>query len=295
MKSMKVLAAAAGLMVCGSVMATPSVTGFFIGADFGGAYNQFKEGWRKKDGKKADQIDFIDVHKNGVYVGGHVGYYYEFGCGFVLGGELAYSYDFSKIKHKDDATISGLKIVKDGTTHDLGGTYTLEAKPQHTYGFHLHLGGKMMPNFLAYLSLGVEGNTVSISQQLNLVTSGGTNGWIFANGDFTKVDGTTVNGVKVTTTSESKTDKASVTYVRFVPGLGVKYFLNSGLYVGGDVRLPIGWNRKVDEKYLAEGADFTHGDASVAGVKIDSIKTLGNLYANSRLGVRYGISLGYKF
>lgn len=303
MKTAKVLmaSAAASLLLGSAVQATPTVTGFYIGVQAGGAYNQFKQGFRPKDGKKDTQVDVIDTHKNSFYLGAHVGYYYEFNCGLVLGAELSYNYDFAKIKHKDDNKISGKTFkTKDGTElKDLVGFYTLEAKPQHTYGFHMHVGGKMMPNFLAYVSLGVEGNYVSIQEQFALLTKDGQQGAIWANGDWTKLEKYKVDDkLYVTTESENKTDKASVTHVRFVPGIGLKYFLDNGMYVGLQCQLPIGWNKKMDEKYLGNTCEYKYGESE------STINTTGTNFAlkdnvtshvSSKLAVRYGLMFGYKF
>ncbi|MDR0632519.1 MAG: hypothetical protein LBF84_00035 [Holosporales bacterium] len=280
---------AAALLMGSVAFSNPSSTGFYAGIRLGGAYNKVKESFRHSSQKKDTQVDIIEVSRNGVSGGAVIGYGYELSCGIYVGANMSAAYDFTKIDgDKGTGTFKKTILQKDGTPVPIdNGAYKVDIRPMVTYGFAVQVGGKIMPNVLAYASFGVEGTYTKIKQ----VITGGFNFVVqneMGNGDVvTESDGTTSAQL---TLSTNGTEEAKIHLLSLTPGVGAKWFANRNVYVGVQCDFPIGLNKKLDEKY------YTQNLATATTTQISSVSALGNsIYVKRPLGVRYALTVGCKF
>jgi hypothetical protein len=284
-------AACAAVVLSGVAFSNPSATGFFADLNLGGAYNKLKESLRHSSQKKDTQVDVLEVSKNfGFYVGAALGYGYELPCGVYIGGNIYGGYDFTKIDG-DKGTGKFSKTIQ--TNNDaavaIDGVYKVDIRPMGVYGAAIQVGGKIMPNVLAFASFGVEGTYTKIKQYI----AAGFQGLVqneLGNGE--KIYETQGNETKFVTLTSNGTEEAKIHLISLVPGLGAKYFFTPAVSVGVRCDFLIGIGRKLDDKYnkggTAQGAD--------GAVTLQSPAELGNsIYVKRQLGVRYGITLGYKF
>lgn len=289
MNMKKILLASVCLAV--GAHATPSATGFFAEINLGGAYDSIKEYFRADGQEKKDQKEIVKEHKNAFFVGGSLGYGYEMACGFYVGAKVYGLYDAAEIKEDKNNKDLNVTVKLSEADVALSGGYTLKAKPMFSYGASIMLGGKVMPNLLAYASFGVEGTYTKIEQSIYLVNADYTNG-VFINNNNTK---TYIKENKGTVTPGNH-DEIKTTTLSFVPGIGAKYFLTSGMYFGFDAGVSIGLNKELDQKYFNKGSSFKASTEASTEVTLLSLKDQKSaLYLKRDLGVRYGVSIGYKF
>lgn len=305
---------AASCALVGGIHAAPSATGFFCGVNMGGTYTPFNEYFRGKGDDKDSQTKLFDESKAGFFIGAHVGYGYEFSKGFFAGFKVVAHYDTANIKKDAGSTTSDLHLEGKTASH-FKTEYSLEAKPKFTYGAHLMLGGKVAPNILAYALIGFESTYTTIEQYIVGVRNGA---------DTPAADSTTSNNSNSTDASKKENtssntedkqvlcvfngktpakiddkevkdlkagDKANINILRLVPGVGVRYFLSSGLFIDAEVDVPVGFGQKVDEKHYNANPGGT-----LSGYKLESVHSTGaTLRVKSPVGVRFGVSVGYKF
>lgn len=298
---------AASCALVGGIHAAPSATGFYGAATIGGTYTQVNEYFRGKSDDKDSQSKLFDESKAGFCVGGRVGYGYEFPKGFYVGFQAVALYDTAKIKKDPTEASADLSISEKNKSH-FKLNYELEAKPKFTYGAHLLLGGKVAPNVLAYAFVGFEATYTTIEQYVVCVGDGITGTSEASNSSNTENKETTTasTGKQVLCALNNKApakidgqevkdlkagDKASITILRLASGVGVRYFLSSGVFLDGEVAVPVGFGQKLDEKYYN-----TKPTQTLNGYSFESIQSKGaTLRVKSPVGVRIGVSVGYKF
>lgn len=300
----KVLLAGMCCLSVAGAQAVPTATGFFVELNGGGSYNSIKECFRHDSQKKDSQVTMIEGTKNAFFVGGSVGYGYEMACGFYVGVKAYGLYDHAKIEKKEGDIAAWTGTVKRTLAVAASGSlnydvaYEFEAKPQFSYGASLLLGGKVMPNLLVYVGVGGEATYTKVSQA------------IF--GDASSYDFALSNGKGAVKTERmdvtqclyltaGNNDEIKTHLFSLVPSVGVKYFLSSGVYIGADVAVAIGFNRKVDSKYLSKKGEYEHTVAAISngapGGKqdFDFSKLKNTSYLKKGVSVRYGLTVGYKF
>lgn len=315
--------------------AAVSATGFFGEVNGGGSYNKIKLYLAGASEEKKDKKEFVEEHKNAGFVGGAIGYGYEFVRGFYVGVKAYVNYDFAKIEKKQDFKADGNKFLFKSSDSDIGSrslpvAYDMEYKPMCNFGGGLQVGFKIMPNILVYASVAAEGTY----SKLNMV--GEFAGIAYMRmGDKTpqlhallyKSD-TESSGYATLSDQGEAAEKAKVTTFSLVPGLGLKWFITPNIYVGAEVNIPCGFTRKIDAKYYSQsktpdfnGAILHSGkayayDATTKGyTEINvgvggaipnpgtcdmgvptSLNANGNtLYVKRVVSVRYGLIVGFKF
>lgn len=273
--------------------AVPTGTGFFAEVEAGSSYSRFNEHFRGKNEKKKDQIEIVKEKKNSFFVGLHVGYGYEMPCGFYVGGKIYGLYNSAEIK--EDEKICGewsSPITKWNTEYDY-----LRAKPQFSYGFSLMLGGKIVPNVLVYAQCGFESTYWKIKQLVVFTEPEFGETMVLANGVNTPVEQRKLPGGVWMKASPEDVGEIKRQVCSVVPGVGMKYFFNGGVYVGADFVVTIGFFRKVEEKNCC-GVGTFHLSADASTWENSSMIQLneqGDLYLGRNVSFRYGLTVGYKF
>lgn len=281
--------AALGLIAVSGAQAVPTATGFFTEVKIGGTYNRFNEQFRPDGKKKDDQIEIVKEHKNAFFIGAGVGYAYEMNCGLYLAAEVYGIYNNAKVEDKDHVA-SKLKLGPN--QRECAVSYSkLEAKPIASYGVNVRVGGRLVPNFIVFAQCGFEGTYWKVKQRLFAFyeASGTENDVVrvlFNTGNEMfeiKVDHDNTWKVGTSGSEEIKRNTFSV-----VPGIGLQYLFNNGLYVGAHAGVAIGIYREVENKNLPN-------NVKLEGVKNFNNSIDGKVYMGRNVAVRYGLSIGYKF
>ncbi|MDR1907984.1 MAG: hypothetical protein LBQ43_03950 [Holosporales bacterium] len=299
-----------------------NISGFFCGINGGGGNGKLVEYFLKNGAKAKDKVEGAKVTGGRAFVGGEIGGGAEFN-GFYVGLTVNAAYGFLENKTKTDQTktVAKLALGDATTTSDYDSIANLVVKPKFEYGAALLLGGKVTPNVLAYLSLGFVGTYHTVDQTLRVLYKVAgkadavaaadkldtVNGFVVSNGTTVSLDLKADDAGKALSTgyetakieNKDKVDAMKITTFGFVPGVGVKYFLESGVYIGVDVGVKIGFGRKADAKYAASGTKLTYTTTAGTAATTKDLQTLANtkhdLYLKEGVGVRAGISVGYKF
>lgn len=294
-----------------------SATGFFVEGNLGGSYNQIKEYYKHDTQDKKDMTEILEASKKfAMFLGGGLGYGYEFSNGFYVGGKAYALYNFAKIEKKteDESVEKKIKYTNSkGEVVDatLKGCNEFEIKPLVSYGASVHVGYKVIPNVLVYVGLGGEGTYTKAKQFIEfddvILMQGGVHPakWTEYITHYAR------NGIHVYKSGGN--EELKINTFAIVPEVGFKFFLSSNMFVGGNVTFPIGFKKKMDEKYYSKGiktdvtvqitkeeAEKSNGKYKEGGLTGDasfnSLKELGiTPYFKNSLNVRYGISFGYKF
>lgn len=297
-----------------------SATGFFVEGNLGGSYNQIKEYYKHDKQDKKDMTEILEASKKfAMFLGGGLGYGYEFSNGFYVGGKAYALYNFAKIeKEAPDETnskkISGT-IGNELKTVNIKGSYNIEVKPSFSYGASIQVGYKVVPNVLVYVGLGGEGTYTKAKQFIEfdacLLKQGNikTSKWSSSVDTPTFAPGSPYGICDFWVDyKEGGNEDLKINTFAVVPEVGFKFFLSSNMFVGGNVTFPIGFKKKMDEKYynkaikvdyISKEEKLPSGDDKhlrAEGVTVMSLKELGiTPYFKNSLNVRYGISFGYKF
>lgn len=291
-----------------------SATGFFVEGNFGGSYNQIKEYYKHNKQDKKDAPEILDASKKfAMYLGGGLGYGYEFSNGFYVGGRAYGLYNFAKIEKEapDETNSKKIKFTDLGVDGEesIKGSYKIEVKPLFSYGATLQVGYKVVPNVLVYVGLGGEGTYTKAKQFIEF------DAILLQQGDMSVSKWTSLVGDPEVSIWVNRinggNEELKINTFAVVPEIGFKFFLSSNMFVGGNVAFPIGFKKKMDEKYYNKALtvhavdknDFIDPDTGENKGKREqkectyqSVKELGiTPYFKNSLNVRYGISFGYKF
>ncbi|MDR2464273.1 MAG: hypothetical protein LBD36_01490 [Holosporales bacterium] len=302
----------AGLFVVPSVNAEPTVSGAFVGLTVGGSHVSVKEYFRENGKTAKDQKEGFAPSGNGFYCGGELGGGYSFN-GVYVGAKIYLHWNATeaKLSESNKKVTKSLLLGESKEAVSLAGTANVSIRPRFEYGAAVLLGGQIAPSAIAYLSFGVEGAAAKISQSFALANSDYTKG-IFLNNDldtqYTYESASNFTGnnpvVSPTKVTPPKQDPIKQTLWSIVPGVGFKYFFDSGVFLGADVNIAIGLNSNVDQKYFNKNATYTgtgpaaaNGAAGAAvSAEIPSISAQKiTLHIKKGLGIRYGVCIGYKF
>lgn len=296
MNTRKILLAGVCVICTPAVLrAAPSSSGFFAEVNFGGTYNRFNEQFRHNDVEKKDQVEFVKEHKNAFFVGANLGYGYELPCGFYVGAKVYGLYNTAEIEPKDNITSNIGKVFAFNTMYD-----HLKARPQLSYGAAIMIGGRMIPNLLVYGQCGFEGTYWKIEQRVIATGQNGNNSVVTAlvNKANTALPEITIGSGTVRGTAEDG-EEIKRNAFSIVPGIGAKYFFNSGMYVGVDAGVSIGIFREIEAKNI-KGGKYEYKEPGEEWDDLDkedmpSLSNSGKIYIGRNIAVRYGLSLGYKF
>jgi hypothetical protein len=319
MKIKKVLLAS---LLVGPLMGESVTTsGFYVGVLVGGSHVGVHSFFRKEGEKKADQKKYGELSGFGGSFGGEVGAGFEMSNIFVginaYGGATVKELTTEASKKTGNVSLS-LGDEKTATSYSLAVDQTMKVKA--FYGASIQLGGKVSQSCLVYASFGVEGTYLTPSQKV-LVVAKETDetkaaeepgrGFALANGTVT-YDTTTeplksiapenIFSLKV---APGDSKAKGTTLVSLAPGLGIKYLLTSGIYVGVQLDVLIGLNKKANDDQLDKDTKvdwaLSNGasPAASAGDKTYTIKSAKaqkvNVYYKQPVGCRVGLKLGYKF
>lgn len=294
-----------------------SATGFFVEGNLGGSYNQIKEYYKHDKQDKKDMTEILEASKKfAMFLGGGLGYGYEFSNGFYVGGKAYALYNFAKIeKEAPDETnskkISGT-VGNELKTVNTKGSYNIEVKPSFSYGASIQVGYKVVPNVLVYVGLGGEGTYTKAKQFIEF------DAVLLRQGDIKVSQWSSTQDIEGAESPaffnyvSGGNEELKINTFAIVPEVGFKFFLSSNVFVGGNVAFPIGFKKKMDEKYYNKELnsssktkeEFTVYDDNNNPLKEHlsfnnshpSLKELGiTPYFKNSLNVRYGISFGYKF
>lgn len=273
--------------------AAVSATGFFGEVNGGGSYNKIKLYLAGASEEKKDKKEFVEEHKNAGFVGGAIGYGYEFVRGFYVGVKAYVNYDFAKIEKKQDFKADGNKFLFKSSDSDAGSrslpvAYDMEYKPMCNFGGGLQVGFKIMPNILVYASVAAEGtysklNMVGEFAGIAYMRMGDKTPQLHA---LVMKNATESSGYATLSDQGEAAEKAKVTTFSLVPGLGLKWFITPNIYVGAEVNIPCGFTRKIDAKYYSQskGVD-AHGGARLHSGKAYTYDPTTKVYTESNIGV----------
>lgn len=292
-----------------------SATGFFVEGNLGGSYNQIKEYYKHDKQDKKDMTEILEASKKfAMFLGGGLGYGYEFSNGFYVGGKAYALYNFAKIEKEAPDETNSKKITytdesREVKSENFKGSYKIEVKPLFSYGAAIHVGYKVVPNVLVYVGLGGEGTYTKAKQFIEFDSI------LLKQGDIKTPQWTSFaeanTPLDCNYISEGN-DELKFNSFALVPEIGLKFFLSSNIYIGGNIAFPIGFKKKMDEKYYNKDVnvhiitkneiDYTDKDGNAKHGKAEfnnPCKSLKNFdithYIKNTLNVRYGFTVGFRF
>jgi opacity protein-like surface antigen len=282
-------------------VAETTATGAFVELNGGGAYTKLNEYFRHTSQKSGDQLKIVEVSKNfGFVIGGGVGYGYELGNHFYVGAKVSASYDCTNIDDEDGSGEFKATILNGSSkqvTLNSGRYQITEGKPMFNYGVSVQIGGKVVPSILVYASFGAEGTYTKIKQYIFADSSDFTTPLSIQNEagnnllTFTGASGSEAR------TASNGSEELKTNLVSLVPGVGLRWFATNNVYVGAQVDFPIGVSRKVEEKYYNSKipTTVTNSGTTTQSSFVSLTELKNNLYIKRPFGVRYALSVGYKF
>jgi hypothetical protein len=297
------LSSVCSAVLLGSVaVSNPSTSGAFVQINGGGVYTKLKEYFRHSSQKADSQVEMLEeTKKAGFYIGGGVGYGYEIGQNFYIGATIYGHYDATDVKNDEEKIFSKSILDNEGKTQEMQGKYKIvEGKPIFTYGMSAQVGAKVAANIIVGASIGVEGTYTKIKQYIisegAFVQNDAGIGVIWAY--KAKTSPGTADDDMILTLKGNGTEVLKTHLISVVPGVFAKYFITPNIFAGVQVEFPIGFNKKVDEKYYNQGLDYASSINRVSEgnkVAFSLTSTDNKLYIKRPFAVRYGLTIGYKF
>ncbi|MDR1597724.1 MAG: hypothetical protein LBR89_02195 [Holosporales bacterium] len=306
--NMKKIALVALCVAPSLASAAPSATGFYVGVYGGGGNVKLKEYvWDEKGGQKKKDAKEIAVVPGGqCFAGIRIGGGVEF-HGVYVGGQI--SGGFSFLERKLDVNGQSLELKDKNTLATKFGA-NIVAKPRMSFGGALEIGGVVSDAFVAYVTVGIEGQQYKIQQKayaLGDVGVGVINGIVIANGvafevaDVSKDD--VLNKIFAGYTSgkisAAKTDEISTVVCNFTPGVGVRYTMASGFGIFCEAKAIVGIKRTLDAKYYNTTGDISGAARNLVNLdpgKFLSLDSLGyKLLLKNGVGFQASLGVIYKF